>query len=712
MEFKRFFSIVMVIACCTITATSQQIILPSQNIGTLAPITISFNGASGLEDSWIGLYSVSASDNEYLTYQYIDEAVSGELTFDGRVETGYFNFRMFSGGGYDNIYTGGPFYIRHGALPDISFQNNGLFTFDATANLFNDQAVAVQNAPDQKFVVAGSAQTGEVGQTGHETVKVVLARFTYDGAFDTGFGVNGIVTTNFSQIDLTYVNAMVVQPDGKIIVGGSYLTVGGAYYSTSLIVLIRYNSNGTIDTDFGIDGLVVTNFTWGNEPSGYSSDLLQSIFLQPDGMILVGGYGVLSDGGWSPGFRCNMARYLANGSLDPEFGTDGKLTFFTSGINYPDSYRERIEDIVFHNSAIYAVVTSGDGYFVSNKQFIYKFSMNGTPDNTFGNNGVVVDSRPGLENTQHAVEIAIGPDGYIYTLGSTGSSGHIVLMKKDAATGANVVDFGDDGLVVYNSMPYAVVPGGMEFFADKLYVGHSTYDIHYSVTKFNLDGTVDGSFGTPLHSIVVDEYPLSVGINDMTIQADGKFVLAGWLNFYSSSQYDFTVIRMEENQSGYQEEEQSISLQKGWNGISSFLTPAFVDPELIMAPIGQDFIALQDLALVYYPDGNLNSLDYWNYRNGYMIKVEDETTLPVAGFTPDQTTIMLSEGWNLIPVLSDEPVDIDALLGENIDRVAIIKEAAGLGVFWPAMSINTIPQFLPGKSYLILVSETFTIEFE
>lgn len=712
MEFKRLFLIVLVIACRTITATSQQIVLPSQNIGTLAPITISFNGASGLEDSWIGLYSVSASDYEYLTYQYINIAVSGEITFEGRLETGYFNFRMFSGGGYEKIYTSEPFFIHQGALPDISFQNNGFFAFDGSVNSYNDEAVAIQITSDQKFVVAGSALTGELGQTGDETVNVILARFNADGSFDTSFGMNGIVTTHFPQIDLTYVNTMVVQPDGKIIVGGSCMTAGGTCTGTSLIVLIRYNINGSIDTGFGIDGLVVTNFTWANEPPGYSSDLLQSIVLLPDGRIMAGGYGILCDGSWSPAFRCNMARYLVNGNLDPDFGTNGKLTFFTSGTNYPESYREKLEDFVVHNSEIYAVVTSGDGYFVSNRQFIYKFELDGAPVNTFGNNGVIVDSRPGLQNSQYADEIAIGPDGYIYTLGSTGSSGQIVLMKKDAATGANVVDFGDDGLVVYNSMPYAVVPGGMEFFADKLYVGHSTYDIHYSVTKFNLDGTVDGSFGTPLHSIVVDEYPLSVGINDMTIQADEKFVLAGWLNFYSSSQYDFTVIRMKENQSGYQEEEQSISLQKGWNGISSFLTPAFVDPELIMAPIGQDFIALQDLSLIYYPQGNLNWLSYWNYRNGYMIKVENETTLPVTGFGLTQKTITLNEGWNLMPVLLDTPVNINTLIGENLNRLIIIREAAGVGVFWPAMSINTLPHLLPGKSYLILVSETFVIEFE
>jgi len=118
---------------------------------------------------------------------------------------------------------------------------------------------------------------------------------------DPTFGAGGKVTT-FVGSSNSYANAMAVQPDGKIVVAGVPL-------------LTRYNSDGTLDTSFGTNGIVTNSGLAGG------SDLV----IQPDGKILVVG-----GGGGRPNTSFHVARFNSNGSPDTSFGTNGiaiPLTF-------------------------------------------------------------------------------------------------------------------------------------------------------------------------------------------------------------------------------------------------------------------------------------------------------------------------------------------------------------------------------------------------
>jgi hypothetical protein len=129
-------------------ANSQVITIPGSTFGTLTPLTVYFSGASGIGGSWIGLYRADGPDGDYMTYQYINETVDGSLTFDGREETGLFNFRLFRGGGYDKIGTSSTFMIRQGMLLDLSFQDNGKLRKNFLGNSLDDWAVAVRVTRD------------------------------------------------------------------------------------------------------------------------------------------------------------------------------------------------------------------------------------------------------------------------------------------------------------------------------------------------------------------------------------------------------------------------------------------------------------------------------------------------------------------------------------------------------------------------------------
>jgi len=71
----------------------------------------------------------------------------------------------------------------------------------------------------------------------------------------------------------------------------------------------------------------------------------------------------------------------------------------------------------------------------------------------------------------------------------------------------------------------------------------------------------------------------------------------------------------------------------------------------------------------------------------------------------------LNEGWNLIPVISDQPVEVASLFGDISEEVIIVKEAAGTSIFWPLYSINTIEMLQPGRAYFVKMTAPATITF-
>ena len=95
----------------------------------------------------------------------------------------------------------------------------------------------------------------------------------------------------------------------------------------------RFNVDGSPDTSFGVGGRVTSDFSGGARREGATS-----VELQPDGKIIVGG-NALNNSGWA---QVAFARYNANGSLDPTFGTAGKVIFTTSTTGIGDNTVDKL----------------------------------------------------------------------------------------------------------------------------------------------------------------------------------------------------------------------------------------------------------------------------------------------------------------------------------------------------------------------------------
>jgi uncharacterized delta-60 repeat protein len=197
-------------------------------------------------------------------------------------------------------YSGGSFalarYKPNGSLDPI-FSGDGKLT--TSFGQFSDVASGVAIQPDGKIVAVGSAGTNN-GQN------FALARYKPNGSLDPTFSGDGKQTTSFGTFDTA--NAMVIQPDGKIVAAGGALD--GDFG------LARYNPNGSLDPTFSGDGKQTTDF-------GGSQDGASGVALQGDGKIVAAGCACPNDN-FARDFA--LARYTPNGSLDPTFSGDGKQT--------------------------------------------------------------------------------------------------------------------------------------------------------------------------------------------------------------------------------------------------------------------------------------------------------------------------------------------------------------------------------------------------
>ena len=127
-----------------------------------------------------------------------------------------------------------------------------------------------------------------------------------DGALDLTFNSTGFVI--FLGAGGEYGKSVAIQPDGKIVIAG--ICYNGTY---SDFGVVRYNSDGTIDTGFGTNGKVTTSV------SPYN-DSANGVAIQSDGKIVVTGS---ASNGTSSDFA--VVRYTSTGTLDNTFGIGGKV---------------------------------------------------------------------------------------------------------------------------------------------------------------------------------------------------------------------------------------------------------------------------------------------------------------------------------------------------------------------------------------------------
>ncbi|NCA86177.1 MAG: T9SS type A sorting domain-containing protein [Clostridia bacterium] len=153
----------------------------------------------------------------------------------------------------------------------------------------------------------------------------------------------------------------------------------------------------------------------------------------------------------------------------------------------------------------------------------------------------------------------------------------------------------------------------------------------------------------------------------------------------------------------------AISLSAGWQGLSSYIMPTNNDIVDVFNPISGQLIIAATLAEMYYPAGPVNTIIDWESQSAYKVKMNAAASLTIIGNPETNKSFALPSGWSLVPVICNVPVEAVPLFAPT--SLAILKDVAGTGVYWPEFAINTIGFLQPGQAYLAKLNSAATVVF-
>ncbi|MBW4505006.1 MAG: DUF4347 domain-containing protein [Scytonematopsis contorta HA4267-MV1] len=368
-----------------------------------------------------------------------------------------------------------------------------------------DAGHALVFQPDGKIIIAGNAFNSP------NNSDFALLRYNYSGSLDLSFGNEGKVTTDFARgIDTGY--GVALQPDGKIIIAGRARNTFSKYD----FALARYQSNGSLDSSFGIGGKITTDL------SGVD-DIGNDILLLSDGKILVAGN---ANGDFA------LVRYNNNGSLDNSFGIGGKITTDIIG-------DDSASKLILQSDGKIVVVGSANGDFA-----IARYESNGSLDATFGIGGKVTTDIAGKNDS--ASSLVIQTDGKIVVAGTAALSDSIVsndfALVRYNINGSIDNSFGISGKVITDMSSGEDNTAGIILQPDgKIIVGGSANNSNFALVRYNNDGSRDSSFG--INGRVVNTAGVSNRLNDVILLPDGKILATGDFFVNGINDYDVYTVR-------------------------------------------------------------------------------------------------------------------------------------------------------------------------
>ncbi len=370
--------------------------------------------------------------------------------------------------------------------------------------------------PDNKIIQVSSTNTA-----------VYIVRYTSDGQPDPTFGFNGQTTYN-PGFNVYNASSAALQSDGKIVVVGSRYSTSNYYKD---IILLRFNSNGRLDSTFGTEGLVVT------VASAYH-DEGSSIAIQEDGKIVVAGFisnKCFTDcngyGFCMPAFA--VLRYQSNGLLDLAFGQNGtsvipgdstKSARAQQVIIQPDGKIIAVGDIVDYYCDWYY----GGGYYASGF-LMARFDSQGKIDATFGDFGIVRETN----GITYPGNIILQPNGKLVITGGSNQGGN--LTKRYLSNGKPDNGFVSEGLDGWiNAMT-------LDKDGKIILGGHRSngYVSGLLIARLNANGTFDSSFSGDgqwyLQNNSTDSNNYATGV---TIQQD-KIIVGGIGQYFNNTNGTF-----------------------------------------------------------------------------------------------------------------------------------------------------------------------------
>ena len=412
-------------------------------------VTVTKFSAVGIPDVTFNLagivqhHNISGGDG-------VDSGLTGIVDSSGRILAG-----GWSGGGADAKNTFIMRYSAEGTL-DRSFGTNGIVNRnDSTGADLNEMIYEIVEDANGKILAVGYIYPGTPSD-------ITVWRFNEDGSLDTSFASGGM-----------FVHAGAAGGTGKTELGrgialdssGRIVIVGNAADNSALyhMVVLRLNTDGTLDTSFGTSGIV----TYADQNGGDTSENEFKVALDAAGRILVAGSSDIGGGNQD----MHLWRYNSDGSPDTSFDTDGLVIHGNAAGGNGDDIGKGIT--VDSNGRILVTGTSNNG--TDDDIAIWRFNNDGSLDTTFGSNGIIVGA------------------------GVAGGSGN---------------DYGN-GIVIDAAGKILVASSS----------DNEIGELDLVILRFNTDGSPDSSFGLNGMTIFNNGYASSG--SSISIDANGKIVVVG-----------------------------------------------------------------------------------------------------------------------------------------------------------------------------------------
>lgn len=326
-----------------------------------------------------------------------------------------------------------------------------------------------------------------------------VLRYMPDGSLDSTFGEVGLL-----RFGNTYLFDIAIQLDGKI------LLIGSAFRHT---VVRRLTTSGTVDSTFGNNG--VTTVPGSGFGEGYN------VRLQPDGKIV----GVGNEFGI---YRSVLFRLNTDGRFDSSFGQAGTGVVYSQTFGFDQG-----------------LVLSDGKILVMGTGVLARYNPNGTLDATFGTNGVLTHQLYGLWPI--FTHSTLQPDGKIVAVGYAvdDSDFYYHFIVRYNADGSFDSGFGSNG--VLNVDPLFILPTAVIAKLDGtiMVVGFErATPARFAAIRLMPNGELDSGFGVGGRSLIKMNAGGSNNAIPFTgaIQADGKIVLAGFFAGYFSDSHEYVAL--------------------------------------------------------------------------------------------------------------------------------------------------------------------------
>jgi uncharacterized delta-60 repeat protein len=359
---------------------------------------------------------------------------------------------------------------------------------------------------DGKIVIVGNrVQSGQYAG-------MFVARYNADGSLDTTFGTGGFSSVSFGAF-FEFAESVDVAPDGKIVIGGTIRTnmSGSPAYE---FAIVRFNTNGSLDTTFDGDGKVTVDFS--SLIGGFYQETLSTIKVASDGKIVAAGSAL------DPGVadRFILARINPDGSPDTTFGTNGRVADITQASNH-----DRLGDMVILPDGKIVIVGFHWGLGGSRRRAC-KFSAAGVKEWEY-NEGVFGSTAP---QTEVLNGVAALPDGKVIVVGKRGG--------KIAAIRLNTNGTEDNTFI--NAMPDGMAQDVAIDAFGKIVATLSSNE--FSLVRWNANGSLDTSFGSGGYVTT----SLTSGGDytaELLIQPDGKILVGGTSQPGNPTEYYISMAR-------------------------------------------------------------------------------------------------------------------------------------------------------------------------